>query len=375
MTGVLVTGLVAAVLAVLYAINSLFALAAALAMIWIGSRLLPKLALKQVEVDRVYPTRIFHGETAEVELRVSNRGPLPVPWMALTETVPFDLLPTSFRWATSLRSWETRKAAFRLVGTRRGIYRLGPATLVSGDPFGLFPAQSARSETERLVVYPRIVPLSRLGLPARAPFADLRTARPLFEDPNRVVGVRPYVSGDSARLIHWTASAHQGELLVRRLEHGVGRDTVVLLDLTRRGLGTSRAQVVELAVTAAASILYHVVTVEGLRAGLRMPGFTIPPGGDQGHLMMMLEVLAGAVAAHDDFRLTDPARLPFGASVVLVTGVLEDRWLAPLQTMRHRGWKPMAILIGDSSPPTLPGIPIWQVSVTSDLTSVLEGES
>ena len=83
--------------------------------------------------------------------------------------------------------------------------------------------------------------------------------------------MRPYVPGDSARRIHWTASAHQGSLLVRRLEFGVGRDTVVLLDLTRRGLGSSRTNLVELAITTAASILYHVITVEGLRAGLGCP--------------------------------------------------------------------------------------------------------
>jgi uncharacterized protein (DUF58 family) len=162
---------------------------------------------------------------------------------------------------------------------------------------------------------------------------------------------------------------------VRKLEHGIGRDTVVLLDLTRRGLGTNRTQMVELAVTAAASILYHIVAVEGLRAGLRMPGVTVAPGGDQGHLMVMLELLAGAAATLDDSRLTDPGALPFGASVVLVTGVLEDRWLAPLHTIRHRGWKPMVLLIGDAKAASIPGIPIWKVSASSDLIATLGGST
>lgn len=373
MTAVLVAGVVAAVLAIFYAINSLFALAAGLIVVWIGAHLLSDRALQRIEIKRTYPARLFHGETAEVQIQVSNRGALPVPWLSLSEAVPFDLLPTSFRWATSLRGWEQRTARFRLVGSRRGIYRLGPATLVSGDPFGLVPAQDARVETERLVVYPKIVPLTRLGLPARAPFADLRTARSLFEDPHRVIGVRPYAAGDSARRIHWTASAHQGSLLVRRLEHGIGRDTIVLLDVTRRGLGTNRTRIVELAVTAAASILYHIVSVEGLRAGLRMPGVTVAPGGDRGHLLVMLEVLAGANATLDDARLSDPVGLPFGASVVLVTGVIEGRWLEPLQTMRRRGWKPLVLLIGDAAAPRIPGVPIWRVSADADLIAALGG--
>jgi uncharacterized protein (DUF58 family) len=372
-TAVLVAAVVAAILAVFYAVNSLFALAAGLASVWMAARILPARALHQVEISRMYPTRLFHGESAEVRILVSNRGPLPLPWLTLTETVPFDLHPTSFRWATSLRGWEQRTARFRLVGSRRGIYRLGPATLVSGDPYGLVPAQDARKETERLVVYPKIIPLARLTLPARAPFADLRTALPLFEDPHRVIGVRPYAAGDSARRIHWKASAHQGSLLVRRLEPGIGRDTIVLLDLTRRGLGTNRTQAVELAVTAAASILYHIVSVEGLRAGLRMPGVTVAPGGDRGHLMVMLEVLAGAAATLEDSRLSDPVGLPFGASVVLVTGVIEDRWSEPLQTMRHRGWKPMVLLVGDAKAPSVPGIPIWKLSAGADLIATIGG--
>ena len=373
MGAILTAGLVAALLAILYAVNSLAALAAALVVVWMASRILPGRSLGQVELTRSGPSRLFHGESSEVEVRVSNRGPLPVPWLSVTEIVPFDLLPTSFRWATSLRGWEERTARFRVIGSRRGIYRLGPATLVSGDPFGLVPAQTALTATERLVVYPRIVPLERLGIPARAPFADLRTPVPLFEDPHRAVGVRPYAPGDSARRIHWTASAHQGSLLVRKLEFGVGRDTVVLLDLTRRGLGSSRTQLVELAITTAASILYHIITVEGLSAGLRMPGITLAPGADQGQLMVMLEVLAGAGAVLDDSRLSDPAGLPFGASVVLVTGVVEGRWLAPLLTMRHRGWKPMVVLVGEGDAPSIPGIRIWKVSVTGDLLSVLGG--
>ena len=115
-------------------------------------------------------------------MRISNRGPVPIAWLSLTETVPFDLLPTSFRWAASLRGWEERTASYR-VRVAPGDLSAGPATLVSGDPFGLVPAQSARTETERLVVYPRSFLWRRLGIPARAPFPDLRSAVPLFEDP------------------------------------------------------------------------------------------------------------------------------------------------------------------------------------------------
>ena len=61
MTAVLVAAVVAAVLAVFYAVNSLFALAAGLVVIWIAARIIPDRALQQIEIERSFPTRLFHG--------------------------------------------------------------------------------------------------------------------------------------------------------------------------------------------------------------------------------------------------------------------------------------------------------------------------
>ena len=49
-----------------------------------------------------------------------------------------------------------------------------------------------------LLVYPKVVPLERLGLPASSPFGDVPVRRQwLFEDPMRTVGVREYRPGDN----------------------------------------------------------------------------------------------------------------------------------------------------------------------------------
>jgi uncharacterized protein (DUF58 family) len=360
-----------AVLAAAYAVGSLLAVALFLGLIAVAARVVPRTVLARLEVERRHPPRLFHGEEAEVEIRLLNRSRLGLPWVWITDAVPFDLSPRSFRWATTLAAGETRSRRFSLAGSRRGIYRLGPATMVTGDLFGLQPAQRADSDTGRLVVYPRIVPLHRLGLPARAPFPELRTNSALFEDPYRMVGIRPYAPGDSARRIHWAASAHQGSLVVRKLENGIGRDTMVLLDLSRDGLGTTRSAAVELAVTAAASVVHHIITVEGLRAGLRLAGVSLPPDGDQAHLMAMLELLAGASASTGSARLDDPVGLPFGASILLIVGRLDDRWTSSLVSLRHRGWHPSVLWLGDSVPVVPSGIPVRRITADRQLAIAL----
>jgi uncharacterized protein (DUF58 family) len=359
--------------AAIYALVSPLAVAIFLVVLAGAARYLPQRALSDVVVERRYPGRLFHGETAEMELVVTNHGRLPLPWLWIVDSLPFDLSTRSARWATSLDPGEQRMHRFPLHGARRGLYRLGPAALVTGDVFGWRPTQRGASESDRMVVYPKIVPLTRLGLPARAPFPELRTSRPLHEDPNRVVGTRPYTTGDSARRINWTATAHQGSLLVRQLQHGIGRDTMVLLDLTREGLGTTRAHTVELAVTAAASVLYHIITVERLPVGLRLPGISVPPSNQQNHLMAMLELLAGAVMNNTGSPVSDPTGLPYGASVVVIAGRLTPGWQSSLETLRHGNWRPSVLLVGDREPVRLRGIPVWWVDADRELAENLAG--
>jgi uncharacterized protein (DUF58 family) len=79
--------------------------------------------------------------------------------------------------------------------------------LRTGDLFGLVSRELDLDLTSVLVVYPRVVPVTALGLPARQPIGERRTRSWLFEDPSRLVGVREHRPGDSLRRIHWAASA------------------------------------------------------------------------------------------------------------------------------------------------------------------------
>lgn len=362
--------IVIAFTAVVYAVGALAGVALFLILLAFYATRVPVSALDWVVVERKAPSRLFLGEAGEVEVLAKNEGRLPVTWMAIIDLVPFDLSTRPLRWATSLASGETRRVTYGIVGRKRGAFRLGPSTAVSGDLFGWHPAQRSFPSGPTVIVYPRIVPLHQLGLPAVAPFPELRNPLPLHEDPLRIVGVRPYQTSDSARRIHWTASAHHGSLLVTRLQHGFSRETMVLLDLSREGMGT-RSRPVELAVTTAASVLYHIVTRERLAAGLRLGDVHLDAATDDIHLMAMLEVLAVA-AAHDSppTGLLQPVGLPYGATLILITRRLGSDMKEPLHVLRTRGWRPVVIIIDGEAVGDLPGIKVRAVTDDHSLAEV-----
>ena len=46
-------------------------------------------------------------------------------------------------------------------------------------------------------------------------------------------GARPYVPGDTRRLVHWRATAHTGRLMVRELEQPAAEPVTITVELPR----------------------------------------------------------------------------------------------------------------------------------------------
>ena len=113
-------------------------------------------------------------------------------------------------WANQVRSVkqhaETRWL-IRGVCTRRGLYTLGPTTLKTSDPFGMFTVTLQNITATTLIVTPPVVPLPTIQV---APGGKAGEGRLRVNAPERTVNsasVRKYTSGDSMRWIHWPTSA------------------------------------------------------------------------------------------------------------------------------------------------------------------------
>ncbi len=329
-----------------------------MAVVLVSVRWIPALVARRLEVTREAPRRVMWGETIDLTVTARNLGWLPASWVSVVDPVPFDLGTVTTRWVTSLRRYTTKTMERALRARRRGLYRLGPGVVATGDVFGLRRVRAADIPAAVTVVYPKIVAVGKMRLPASGPNAVLAVPMALVDDPTRTVGVRDYVAGDPLRRVHWTASARMGRIQVKEFQPGIERTTVICLDLSRGSFPmASRRTGSELAVTAAASLCFHVVTVERLPVGLRVTGWDpsvgadieqrIPARSDPAGLVPILESLARVRPAREARLggLLDPSELGFGTTVVFITGTLDEDRVVALARLRRSGARPSVLEI------------------------------
>jgi len=133
--------------------------------------------------------------------------------------------------------------------SRRGVYSLGPAEVVSEDPYGMFRFDWRFAAREEVVVYPRVWPVPAELLEGdEGGGPERRTSRG-----EEFAGLREYRPGDELRHVSWKSLARTGELYVREFSDLAPARYTVALDLRRRGLRVTGREV-EDAVSAAASV-------------------------------------------------------------------------------------------------------------------------
>ena len=117
--------------------------------------------------------------------------------------------------------------------TRRGLYTLGPTSLQTGDPLGLYTVRLHYPDCADLMVTPPILPLPSIEV---APGGRAGEGRPRPNAPERTVsaaGVRDYQPGDSLRWVHWRTSARRDSLHVQLFDSTPAGDWWIILDMNR----------------------------------------------------------------------------------------------------------------------------------------------
>jgi uncharacterized protein (DUF58 family) len=347
---------------------------------WNRSALRSILYMRRMRYRRGFP-----GETAALEIVVENRKALPLAWLRTIDRWPAEIAPdeeTDFAaghpaeagglgLVLALRGRERIRRRFTLLLRRRGIYRLGPAAAVSGDPFGLFQSESLVQAAQPFVVYPEILPAEEIGLPPDDPFGDRKSLRRLFEDNSQTVGVRDYHPGDSFRRIHWPATARFDQVQTRVYQPVSGLDLVVCLNAAtfpRHWEGTD-PRLLEALVRTGASLVKEAYD-RGYRVGLISNGsiahadrpFRIAPGRSPGHLSRLLEALAGlaplVTVPFERFLLVQAPRLEYGAALIALSAITSKALLESLLRLRARCRRVTLFSIAEEAPPSAPGIEI-----------------
>ncbi|WP_159499155.1 DUF58 domain-containing protein [Microbacterium sp. 18062] len=190
----------------------------------------------RADVTRVVtPVVPMAGTDVGVEAHVALRSTLPATggrWR--------DDLPDGLRGAATgvfpavasgfSRGDRTAELAYRATVGRRGIHWLGPLRLTSTDPFGVARRSVSLGDLTRLVVTPALVDLPKLpGMTGRSGGSIPSPANRLGQGADDIVA-RPWAPGDSMRRIHWRATAHRGELMVRQEEQETSPEATIVLE-------------------------------------------------------------------------------------------------------------------------------------------------
>lgn len=352
----------------------LLALAAGAAALW------SKFCLHGLSYRRKFKsTRIFCGEETDLSIEITNAKPLPLPWLWISDRFPPELALVTGKLSTtvgdtdeetvsclydlmSLRWYERLQRTYRIRGSKRGAYDFGPVSLISGDLFGLDQKYERLDDRDRLLVYPKVVPVTALGLPFERPGGEVKATRKILEDPLRMATVREYVPGDSPRHVHWKNSARTGSLQTKVFDPSANPTLVIFCDLQTHYYPYNFVpEYLELVITACASISLHALNMRqsvGLyvNGGPRNAGYWsfIAPGRSPSQATRILDMLAPLVGfrlvpLHQLLRRAIPV-LPYGSTIMPVTATVGDELFATLLRIRDAGHPIELLTVGDQTP-------------------------
>lgn len=340
-----------------------------------------RVSLSRVTYERILPRRrVFIGETVPLSIVLTNSKPVPLGWVRVEDSIPdaltvegarvtpsVDPNSSTLEHRTSMGWYERVRWDYSVRFDRRGYHRLGPARIDSGDIFGLFDSRARASDTDAVLVYPKVLPLAELGIRTGRPLGDVTGGLRALEDPSRPAGVRRYQAGDPLSAIDWKATARGRSLFVRTHDPSISMTVMLAVSVETspqqwRGYSSAR---LERAITAAASLAAHLAEA-GYSVGLTANGIPmvsespseLPPSRSHTQVLAALEMLATMgsmvrtpMAAHLEERVT---ALPTGAAVVVVAAYCDRDLGAVLSRARAKGHPATLAYVGDGPVPEMP---------------------
>src|SRR5688572_16835705 len=134
-------------------VDFFFTIAYLFFILYVLARLWTRSNLKHVQFHRRFTARAFAGDDVTVRVQVTNGSRLPVPWAQVHESLPVELVSPPFHQEVfSLGPREQRFFSYDLHCRRRGVYRLGPLTIQTGDVLGIEPPRLGEAASDHLVV-------------------------------------------------------------------------------------------------------------------------------------------------------------------------------------------------------------------------------
>jgi uncharacterized protein (DUF58 family) len=324
----------------LTAVRPAYALSYALGLLLVMAWAWVQMASRGIVVTRVLDSgRLEVGEAFEEEIAVKRKGLGMAPWVEITELGDGDAqLGRVIGLGQEAVRWKARGTYWR-----RGWMTFGPTLVRVREPFGLFWKEKKMGQPTRVLVHPRVRPISDFVSVSARTGGEAQGSGAWAEYPPETGGVRDYTTGDAFGRIHWGLSGHHGRLMSKTFEPPVSTDLWIILDLDQSvHVGEGLDSTLEEAVSLAASLAW-VVHTRGRQAGLAAndaKGTVLEPHRAARQDRRVMDYLAVAQAdgrrsLHEMLersRVEDLTR----RALAVITPSADGRWLERLQRVRGR---------------------------------------
>jgi uncharacterized protein (DUF58 family) len=337
--------------------------------------LLTILSLRGIKVERTARAqRGSVGDIFEERFEVSNTSRLPKLWLEIANGSNIPNV-TGSRILTFLRSKQKRIYTARTWLVNRGGFVLGPTTVTSGDPFGIFRVSQVVPAKSSLVVLPLLFNVNEFVSPPGLLPGGKAIRRKSIDVTPHASGVREYIPGDPMKRIHWPTSIRRDQLMVKEFEQDPQSEIWIFLD-THKGVHFSRAAAnidshpiddllllrrrevklqpssLEYSVSIAASLAHYFIAQRravGMVTASYRTYKVIPAERSERQEAKILEELA-FLQAESTYTLpslvtAQMGQLPQGSNAILITPMIWTELLVAVDSLQRRNLRPVVVLL------------------------------
>ena len=337
--------------------------------------LLTVFSLRGLGVERrSRSSRAGVGDVLEEHFEVVNNSRIPKLWLEVANETRIPNA-TGSRVITILRGRQKRSYTARTWLTSRGGFSLGPTTITSGDPFGIFRISRQFPATSNLIVFPMLFQVRDfLSPPGLLPGGKAIRRKSIDITPH-ASGVREYVPGDPMKRIHWPTSIRRDQLMVKEFEQDPQAEVWFFLDthknvhaakqgeqyesaplddllLLRRRKVKLPPSTLEYAISITASLAHYFIEQRrsvGVVTASEHAYKIISAERSERQEGKILEALAFLQA---ESTITLPSlisaqigQMPQGSSAVLVTPMAWPELLIAVDSLQRRNLRPVVVLL------------------------------
>lgn len=293
------------------------------------------------------------GEPALLHVVLSNHWPLPRCGLLLD--VPFppgdDDEKHLSMWIDVIGASANTHVEVSPICQVRGRFNIGPVGLTYSDPLGLFTRRRRFGPEQPIEVLPPYVKLNCFPfLEAGAGVRDPQRSMPRPGYSSEFYAIRPYITGDSPRWIHWLSTMRMQRLMTRQFQSPVQRRTMIVLDCTGGGhfKFLARHDAFETAVVTAASVARFASETDHevgfIALGMEQPPIKPSPGIENlRHIFSLL-----AEVKQEGKKPAEVVARRFSTNVqslIFITSSPGKQLHGLLQRMRSNGRKVFAIVV------------------------------